>query len=111
MVTPDTERVAIRRQAEVAGVGAALAGARVDVRVYIDQAGRDVESRDVDHLQSGGRVQVLRDGRDRTVLDRDIADGADIILRIDDVAALQQQVVCRLAEGWTGHANQGRQTG
>ena len=81
------------------------------MRVDIHQAGRDVESRDVDHLQSGGRIQVLRDGRDRTILDGDIADGADIVLRIDDVAALQKQVICRLAEGWTGHANQGRQTG
>ena len=47
-------------------------------------------------LTASARIDVRRHGGDLAVFDGDVADGADAILRIDDVAALQQQVVLGL---------------
>ena len=48
----DAEREAVGIDAVVAGVRAALAGAGVDVHVDVDEAGRDVQARDVDGLEA-----------------------------------------------------------
>ena len=87
----DAEGVAVRVEAVIAGVRAALAGAGVDVGVDVDQAGSHVEAGDVDHFESGGRIQMGGDGGDGAILDGNIADGADVVLRIDDVSALEEQ--------------------
>ena len=58
VVTPTRKREAVGVDAVVAGVGALLAGARVDVGVDVDQAGRDVEAGDVDRLEGLGGIDL-----------------------------------------------------
>ena len=91
--------------AAVAGIGAALACARVDVNVNIDQSRGHVESGDIHHLVGFGRVDRGRHLGDFSVLDRDIANGVDLVLSVDYVAALQQQIVI-LRQGATQRQNQ-----
>ena len=49
-------------------------------------------------------------GRDAAIFDGDVTNRADVILRIDDVPAFEQQIVGGLAEPITRHAGQSRQT-
>ena len=62
--------------------------------------GVDVQARDVDRLQRVGGIQIRGDGGDLAAGDRHVAHGADLVARIDDVAAAQQQIVLRLRPGW-----------
>ena len=109
VVTPDAQREAVRVDAVVAGVGALLAGARVDVDVDVDEAGGHVEARDVDDLEGLGGVDPRGDRGDLAVGDGHVADGAHAVLRVDDVAAPEQQVVLRLGRGARGDGRSERQ--
>ena len=91
----NAERETVGIHAVVAGIRAGLAGAGVDVGVDVDQAGRDVQPRDVNRLAGLGRVDFRRDERDLAGGDRHVADGVDAVPRVDDVAAAQEEVVLR----------------
>jgi hypothetical protein len=78
------------------------------VGVDVDQAGRDVEPGDVDGLQRLRGRDVGRDRPHGPVLDGHVADGIDVVPGIDDVAALEEQVVV-LRRGRTGEAQDGDQ--
>ena len=58
--------------------------------MYVDQAGSDVESGDVDHLARRRRVDLLGDQCNLAAGNRDVAHTVDAILRIDHVPAFQQ---------------------
>jgi hypothetical protein len=88
------ERIGV--DAIVAGIRPALACAGEDVHVNVDQAGRDNQACDVDHLERVGGIQARRDRRDGPALDGDIADRADIVLGVDHAATQQQQIVTGL---------------
>ena len=46
------------------------------------------------------------DGRDLAVLDGDVAHGVDLVLGVDDVSALEQEIVVGLSEGHARHKQQ-----
>ena len=58
--------------------------------MYVDQSRSDIQAGDIDHFQRVGGIQMRGDGRDKSIFDGDIADCADVILRIDDMPALQE---------------------
>src|SRR5690554_7648619 len=75
------------------------------VDVDVDQAGRDVVPGHVDGLEGTRRGDVRGDERDAAVLDGDVADGAQAVARVDDVARSEEHtselqsrphLVCRL---------------
>ena len=80
---------AVRVDAVVPGVGAPLPGARVDVNMNVDEAGRDVEPGDVHRLERASSLDAGRHQRDLAVLDSNIADRAQLVLAVDDVPALE----------------------
>ena len=93
------QREAVRLESpRAAGVGV-LHQARIDVDVDIDQARRDVKAGGVHGLDGARCRDVGGDGGDFAVLDRDVAHGAELVLAVDDVAALDEQVVVGLREG------------
>jgi len=69
-----------------------------DVDVDVDDAGRDVEARDVDspHCLRGRKVRC--DGRELTALDGDVAHRVYLILPVNDVPALEEKIVVGLSE-------------
>ena len=91
VVTPDSQREAVGIETVVAGVGSALAGAGEDVDVNVHQSRRDVVAGGIDHLEGVGRRDVGRDRRDLAVRDRDVANRADPVPAVDDVAAFQRR--------------------
>ena len=91
-----SQREAVGIEAVVAGVGSALARSGVDVDVNVHEPRRDVVARRIDHFEGLGRSDVRRDGRDFSVRDGHIANRTDLVPGIDDVAALQQEVVLLL---------------
>ena len=93
VVTPIAKREAVGIQAAVARIGISLAGSGEDVHVDIDQARRDVETGDVDYFESFGGIDSRSDSRDLAVADGDVAHGVDVVLGVDDAAALQKQII------------------
>ena len=91
--------------APAVGVGL-LAG--VGVHVDVDEAWRDIQSRDIDRLQGLRRWDVRGDGGDLPVLDRHVANGAEPISGVDDPPALEQQVVrgLRASRGRKGQCHE-----
>jgi hypothetical protein len=69
-----------------------------DVGMQVDQARRQKESRDIDHLLGLGRGDVHRDFRDPPIANRHIAHGADFVLRVDDMCPLQKEVIVSLCQ-------------
>jgi len=111
VVTPErNEPVGVH--AVVAGIGAAHARAGIDVDMNINQPGRYVEARHIHRLQRLGGIDVARHFGNAAVFDGDVAHVADAVLGVDDVAAMEQQVVWRLRgrrgrqqnEDWKFHA-------
>ncbi len=98
----DSKGEAVGIDAEIAAVSATRARAGVDVHVHVYQAGSDVKSVDVDHLEGLRRRNVGGDGRDLVVLNGDIPDGTEIIFGVDDVTILEQKIVLILCEGECG---------
>ena len=90
------EAVPVGVDAQVARIGAP-ARARIDVDVNVDEARRDIQAVEVDHLRGGRRGDVLFDGGDQAFRDRHVPRLVDVVLRIDDVAVFQQQIVFRLS--------------
>ena len=98
----DPEREAIRLKAPGAG-GVGIPGqAGVDVNVNVHQSRSHVEARGVHGLRGARCCDVRRHGCDLAVLDRDIANRADPVLAVDDVAAFDQQVEIGLRAGDAG---------
>jgi len=62
----------------------------------VDEAQRDTLSSGVDGFRGLRRRNVRRNRGDLAVLDRDIANGVNVVPGVDDVAARDQQVVRRL---------------
>ena len=88
------ERVAVGMGADVAVAQVRVGGgADEHVRVQVDQAGDDVEARDVGDALGLRRLDGRGDGRDLAVGDGHVHHGVDAVLRIDDVPALEQQAV------------------
>ena len=71
----------------------------VHVDVHVQETGGHVQPRGVDGLCRLGRRDVRGDGGDLAPLDRDVPHGVDPVPGIDDVAALDQQVVGGLGAG------------
>ena len=67
-------------------------GAVEDVRVHVDEAGHDVESRRVDDAPRERRVDFRRDPGDLGAGDRDVRDRIDAVLRVDHVAVPDQEI-------------------
>src|SRR5262249_48124227 len=86
----------VRRHAVIAGVGIAFACARVNVDVNVNQTGRDVKPRSIDHLESVGRVDPVGHSGYLALYNRQVTDGTGSILGIDQMASTQQQVVLLL---------------
>lgn len=63
------------------------------VKVRVDQAGRYVEILGVESLLCLGRRDLRLDGGDAPVGDSQVANGIDAVLRVEDMPALQQQVI------------------
>src|SRR6202034_2890165 len=95
----NAEGKAVGRHAVVAGVGAALAGSRVDMNVDIDQAGRNIHTLDVDGLERIRGGDVIGYFGDLAILDGDIHDRVDMVPVIEDMAAFEQQIVDRSGRG------------
>src|SRR6185503_2325006 len=69
----------------------------IPVNVDVDQAGRDVQPRGIDGFGGLRRRDVRGNGGDLAVLDGDVANGINPVPAVDDVAALEEQVVRRLS--------------
>ena len=65
----------------------------VDVRMQVDQSRRDQLALGVEHLTGLVRRDVRGDARDASVGDGDVAFRREILRRIDDVAAGNQEIV------------------
>ena len=76
--------------------------ARKYVRVNIHQAGRDVEAGHVHRLVCLRRRNFRRHRRNPALRDGHVVHGVQVILRIDDMAALQQQIVRDLRKRYRG---------
>jgi len=75
------------------------------VHVQVEKPGRDVEPSALHDLEGPSRVDGLGDRGDAAVVHGDIADRAQPVPRVDEVATLQQQVDFGLA----GRAGRTRQ--
>jgi hypothetical protein len=95
------QREPVGVHAVVACIRVAFSGAGIDVHVNIDQPGDDVESADADGLGGQGGIDTLSDSRDPAILDSDVPHRADPILGVDEMSALQQQLISALGEAAT----------
>jgi hypothetical protein len=84
------EGEAIRVDAVVAAVGAALSGAGVYMHVHIDQAGGDIQARDIHDFAGPGGRNIGGDGGDLAVRNSHVQDRAGLALAVDDVASFEQ---------------------
>src|SRR5262249_47340640 len=91
--------VAIWLEAPRAARVAVLGEARVDVDVDIDEARSHIPTGGIDGFRGARRRDVCRHGSDLTLLEGDVPNCAEIVLAIDDVTALDQQVIIRLGAG------------
>ena len=58
--------------------------------VHIDEAGDDVETGDIDHLDGLGGGDIGSDLGDLAVGDGYVHDGADLVFAVDDVPPFEQ---------------------
>jgi len=63
------------------------------VSVHVDKPRHDQSTGGHEYLLGGIRCQVRFDGRDARVVDGDVAPPAQTLTRIQDIAALDQEVV------------------
>ncbi len=97
-----------RPEAEPVGQDAVVAGPRVlhagrgeDVNVLVDETRGHVQAPDIDHRARLRRIDVASHGRNLAVGDGDVHDRIDLVAGIDDVSALEQDLVSRLrADRW-----------
>ena len=92
-------------EAEPVGIHHLVVGAEslaecgsIHVRMDVNEARGDVQSRDVHRFARARGRDVLGDGGDFPALDGHVADGVDPVLGVEDVTALQEKVVL-LREG------------
>src|SRR5258708_14480200 len=71
----------------------------MDVEVHVDGPGGPVQAGHVDPLERTSRIDAGGDRHHLAVGYGHITNGADLVPRIDDMAALQQQIVLRLRLG------------
>ena len=101
VVTPDAEAEPVGQHAVVAGPGVLHAGGGEDVHVVVDQTGGDVQAADIDRScapsagsMSGRTAAIFPSGHG------DVHDRIDLVARIDDMSALEHDLVSRLGTGW-----------
>jgi hypothetical protein len=82
-----------RAAAEFLSVDAEWRAAPVDMRVQIDQSGRDDRAGHIANVGVGIRLQPGSDPGDFTLRERDIAHGVELLRRIDHAASPQDEVV------------------
>src|SRR5207302_1544559 len=70
-----------------------------DVHVHVDQSRTDIEAGNVDGFARLRAGNVGCDSRDLALGDGYIPDRVEIVPGVDDVAALEQQIILRLAGG------------
>jgi len=90
------EGIAVGIQAVVAGIRSAFAGSGIHVHVNVDEPRRHVEPGRIDDFQGVDRADVRGHCRHFPACNGDIADGADVVPGIDEVTALQQEIVLLL---------------
>src|SRR6266478_4589459 len=88
----------IGEDAPIAASEHAPIGAGENVSMKIDQAGSNVESSHIDHLARLCGGDIRGNGGDPAIPDREVAPSIDIVLAVDEVTALQQEVVRGLGE-------------
>ncbi len=76
-----------------------------NMRMQIDQPWGNVKSRNIDRFPSSAWLDRWCNGRDQAIANRNITDTVDLVLRIDYMAALQQEVVRRLGRIRCSRAN------
>src|SRR5690348_16676194 len=86
----DTKGKPIRLDAVVASVGMCFASRIIDMHVYVDQAGSDIQAASVDGLKRLRPINMVCNGCDFAVPYRYIPLGADVILGINDMSILEQ---------------------
>ena len=84
------EGEAIRIDAVVAAVRAALSGASVNVNVHVDEARNDIQARDIHYLGGFGGRNIRGDGRDLAARNSHVEERAGLAFAVDDVASLEQ---------------------
>ena len=89
----------VRQHAVVSGPGALHARGRKQVNVRVDQSRRDVEAADVDDRPCLRGIDAGAHRRDLPVGNRDVHDGIDLVARIDDMSALEQDLIADLGAG------------
>ncbi len=94
----------VRVDAVVAGIRALLTRSRVHVRVNVDEAGSDEQPSRVNRLRRIRRIDLRRDRGNLPGRNRDVSNGVDVVARIDQMPALQQQVVLFCAAAMVGAA-------
>jgi hypothetical protein len=70
-----------------------VAEAGEDVDVDVDESGREVEAGDVDGLLRRSCRDRWFDGGDLAITDGYVAFGVDIVLRVEDVAVAEDEIV------------------
>src|SRR5262249_19178354 len=99
------EAVWVRVNAVIPVVDIWNARAGVHVNMDIHQTGDYVQSPYVHQAFRGRRRNLIGYRRDLPVANTDVADRVNPVSRVDDVTALQHQVVLRLRHCWERSAN------
>ena len=101
---PRAEGKAIRIYAVVARVGAGFSRARIYMDVNVYQPRGHIEAGDADGFGGERRIDVRGHRGNAMILNGNIHDAVDTVGGIDDVTALQEEVVTLLClHGNTGH--------
>ena len=80
---------------QVASVGVPFSGACIDVHVHVDQTRRYIHAIDMNDLCGIFGVDVLCNGCDLVIFNRNIPDCAQMIGRVDNMSTDQDKVVLR----------------
>ena len=100
----------VRQHAVVAGPGVLHAGGGKDVDMRVDETRGDVEAADIDDGPGLCGIDIAAHGRDLPVGNGDVHDGVDVVARIDDVSALEQDLIADLSAG-AGNGENNQQNG
>ena len=82
-----------RGACELVRIDAERRAAPIDMRVHVDQARRHDIAGDIAHFGAGIRLQIRLAGGHFAARERDIHDAVDLLGRIDDMAAFEDEIV------------------
>src|SRR5262249_57745810 len=94
---PECEAVGI--DTVVARIGSSLSRSSIHVSVNVNKPGRDIQARHVNDLERLSRIDAGCDGCHLAGRDGHVTYRTDLVLCINDMAALQQQIVLLLSRG------------